>query len=122
MNTQLIADSLGNIVFLQAGFLGAMNDAPDVLLMKRIGPGTNYDMPHGTVLLTDKGYADVVPLLTHFRAAQIRRMPRHNQTRARRFNRRMSRCRIIVEHTFKHLKIYRAIGSIWRHIPDGFSP
>jgi hypothetical protein len=67
------------------------------------------------MLLKDKGYADVVPLLTPFRAAQIKRMPRHDQTRARRFNRKMSLCRIIVEHTFKHLKAYRAISSIWRH-------
>ena len=27
MNTQLIVDNLGNIVFLQAGFLGSLNDA-----------------------------------------------------------------------------------------------
>ena len=36
--------------------------------MERIGPGTNNDMPHGVSLLADKGYADVVPLLTPFRA------------------------------------------------------
>lgn len=56
MNTQLIVDSLGNIVFLQAGSLGAMNDAGNFHLMERIGPGTNNDMPHGVVLLADKGY------------------------------------------------------------------
>ena len=33
MNTQLIVDSLGNIVFLQAGFLGSMNDAGNFHLM-----------------------------------------------------------------------------------------
>ena len=86
---QLIVNSLGNIVFLQAGFLGSMNDASNFHLMERISPGTNYDMPHGAVL-ADKGYGDVVPLLTPFRAAQIRPMPRHNQRLARRFNREMS--------------------------------
>ncbi len=30
MNTQLIVDNIGNIVFLQAGFLGAMNDAGEL--------------------------------------------------------------------------------------------
>ena len=40
MNTQLIVDNLGNIVFLQAGFLGALNDAGNYNLMDRIGPGT----------------------------------------------------------------------------------
>ena len=68
MNTQLIVDCLGNIVFLQAGFLESMNDAGNFRLMERIGSGTNNDMPHGVVLLAGKGYADVVPLLTPFRA------------------------------------------------------
>ena len=39
-----------------------MNDAGNFCLMERIGPGTNNDMPHGVVLLVDRGYADVVPL------------------------------------------------------------
>ena len=49
-----------------------MNDAGNFILMDRIGPGTAYDMPRGTVLLADKGYGDFVPLLTPFWAAQIR--------------------------------------------------
>ena len=42
---QLMVDNLGNIVFLQAGFLGSLNDAGNFNLMERIGPGTNNDMP-----------------------------------------------------------------------------
>ena len=34
MNTQLIVDNVGNIVFLQVGFLGAENDAANYLLME----------------------------------------------------------------------------------------
>lgn len=83
--------------------------------MERIGPGTNYDMPPDVVLLADKGYGDIPPLLTPFRAAQIRRLPRHEQRMARRFNRKLSRCRMIIEHTIKHVKIYQAVGSIRRH-------
>lgn len=121
MNTQLIVDNCGNIVFLQAGFLGAMNDAGNYNMMERIGPRTNYDMPAGVVLLADKGYADVAPLLTPFRAAQIRRMPRQDKRLARRFNSKLSKYRIIVEHTIKHVKTYQAVGSIWRH-PRWFQP
>ena len=44
--------------------------------MERIGPGTNNDMPLDVVLLADKGYGDIPPLLTPFRAAQIRRLAR----------------------------------------------
>ena len=79
MNTQLTVDNLGNIVFLQAVFLGSLNDAGNFNLMKRIVPGTNNDMPSDVVLLADKGYGDIPPLLTSFRAAQIRRLPRHEQ-------------------------------------------
>lgn len=52
MNKQLIVDSLGNIVSLQASFLGCMNDADNFRLMERIGPRTN-NMPHGVVLSVD---------------------------------------------------------------------
>ena len=71
MNTQLIVDNIGNIVFLQAGFLGAMNDAGNYNMMERIGQGTHNDLPPDVVLLADKGYADVPPLMTPFRTAQI---------------------------------------------------
>jgi hypothetical protein len=121
MNTQLIVDNLGNIVFLQVGFLGAQNNATNFIFMERIGPGTNCDMPPNAYLLADKEYADVHPLLTRFRAVQIRRMAMHDQRRARRFNRRLSRCRVIVEHTIKHVKTYLAVGSLWRH-PRWFQP
>ena len=86
MNTQLIVDNAGNIVCLQAGFLGSLNDAANFNLMERIGAGTNYDMPPDAVLLADKGNGDIPPLLTPFHAAQIRRLPRHVQRMARRFN------------------------------------
>jgi hypothetical protein len=111
MNTQIVVDNLGNIVFLQAGFPGSLNDAGNFNLMEMIGPGTNYDMPREVVLLADKGYGAAPPLLTPFRAAQIRRLPRDQQRLARRFNRRLSRCRIIVEHTIKHVKDYHLAPS-----------
>jgi len=76
INTHLIVDNVGNIVSLQAGFLGSLNDAGNFNLMERIGPGTNNDMPLDVVLLADKGYGDIPPLLTPFRAAQIRRLAR----------------------------------------------
>ena len=72
INTELVVDIHGNIIFLQAGFLGAMNNVGNFILMERIGTGTNYDMLPEVVLLADKGYGDAVPLLTRFHAAQIR--------------------------------------------------
>lgn len=58
---------------------------------------------------------DVVPLLTPFRNAHIKRMPMPDQRQARCFNRRLSRYRIVVEHTFEHTKTYHAMGNIRRH-------
>ena len=91
MNTQLIVDNVGNEVFRPAAFLGSLNDAGNFKLMERTGSGTNYDMPPDVVLLADKGYGDIPPLLTPLSAAQIRHLPRHEQRMARRFFRRFSR-------------------------------
>ena len=74
MNTQLIVDNLGNIVFLQAGFLGSMNDAGNFNMMERIGPGTDNDMPVGVILLANKGYGHIPPLNTN-RAVSSSRKP-----------------------------------------------
>lgn len=109
MNTQLIVDNLGNIVFLQAG---SLSDDGNFMLMETIGPCTDYDMPMDVVLLADKGYGDTNLLLTPFRTAQIRCLPRDEKILVRRFK---YLCRIIVEHTIKHMKTYQAVGSIWRH-------
>ena len=110
VNTQIIVDNLGTIVCLQAGFLGGKNDAANFLLMERFGSGTDHDMPVGTLLLADKGYADTPLLLTPFRKAQIRTLAIPDKRRARRFNLRLSRCRIVVEHTIKHLKTFYGFG------------
>ena len=83
-----------------------MNDAGNFNMIERIMPGTRYDMPGNAVLLADKGYADVPPLLTPFRAAQIWRLGRLDRQQARRFNRRLSKCRAIVEQAIKYLKSY----------------
>ena len=104
MNTQSIVDNLGNTVFLQAGFLGCMNDAGNFHLMEQIGHGTDNDVPVGLVLLADKGYGDIPPLLTPFRQTQIRRMNRFDQYQAGSFNRKLSKCRVLVEQTIKHMK------------------
>ena len=89
MNTQLIVDSLGNILFLQAGFLGCMNDAGNFHLMEQIGHGSDNDMPVGLILLADKGYGDIPLLLTPFHQTQIRGMNRFDQYQACSFNRKL---------------------------------
>lgn len=92
-----------------------MNDVGNYNMMEAIGPGTHYDLPPDVVLPAEKGYADVPPLMTPFRTAQIRRMARHYKLRARTFDCKLSKCRILIEHTIKHMKTYQAVGSIWHH-------
>ena len=116
LNTQLVCDNSGHIRFLQAGFLGSMNDAQTFRLMDQIGPGLALDVPPDVVFLADRGYPDIPPLLTPFRQNQIRRMQNvRDQRKARRFNRKLSQKRIKIEHIFKNLKDYKCISSIWRH-------
>ena len=98
-----------------------MNDSGNFHLMEQIGHGTDNDMPVGLVHLADKGYGDIPPLLTPFRQTQIRRMNRFDQYQAGSFNRKLSKCRVLVEHTIKHMKTYQAVGSLWRH-PRWFHP
>ena len=54
-------------------------------------------------------------LLTPIRANQMRLLNNRDRRRARRFNRKLSRRRIKVEHVFKEIKTFKAIGQLWRH-------
>ena len=45
-----------------------------------------------------------MPLLNH-----------RDRKRARRFNTLLSKRRVKIEHVFKEMKTYKAIGQIWRH-------
>jgi len=115
LNIQMICDNNGHILFLQTGFLGNTHDSQSFRLMERIGPGSAHDMPAGLFILADKGYPDIPPLLTPFKQNKIRRMRTNREKRkARRFNRELSRKRIKIEHTFKHIKDYKCVSGIWR--------
>ena len=110
MNTQMIIDNEGHIIFLQSGFLGSTHDALSFGLMGPIGA-----LPPNAKLLADKGYPDGGLLLTPIRANQMRLLNNRDRRRARRFNRKISRRRIKVEHVFKEIKTFKAIGQLWRH-------
>lgn len=114
-NTQLMMDNMGHIWFLQAGFLGSMHDAVSFRPMEPIGPGHNLDFPPNAKLLADRGYPDGSPLMTPVRANQMALLNNRERRRARRFNRFLAKRRVKVEHVFKDMKIYKAIGEIWRH-------
>ena len=115
MNTQLVMDNEGHIRFVQAEFLGSTHDAVSFQLMDPIGPGRNLDLPPNAKLLADKAYLDGGSLLTPVKANQMHLLNRRDRKRARRFNTLLSKRRVKIEHIFKEVKTYKAIGQIWRH-------
>ena len=115
MNTQLVMDNEGHIRFVQAGFLGSTHDAVSFRLMEPIGPGRNLDLPPNAKLLADKAYPDGGSLLTPVKANQMHLLNRRDRRRARMFNTLLSKRRVKIEHIFKEVKTYKAIGQNWRH-------
>ena len=115
MNTQLVMDNERHIRFVQAGFLGSTHDAVSFRLMGPIGPGRNLDLPPNAKLLADKAYPEGGSLLTPVRANQMPLLNHRDKRRARRFNTLLSKRRVKIEHVFKEMKTYKAIGQIWRH-------
>lgn len=110
MNTQMIIDNEGHIRFLQSGFLGSTHDALSFRLMGPIGA-----LPPNAKMLADRGYPDGGLLLTPVRANQLRLLNNRDRRRARLFNRRLAKRRIKIEHIFKEIKTFKAVGQLWRH-------
>ena len=63
--------------------------------------------------LVDKAYPDGGPLLTPIRANQMALLNNRERSRAYMFNRLLSKRRVKVEHVFKEMKTYKAVGEIW---------
>ena len=114
IHTQIIIDTNKNIRYIKSGFVGHSNDAQTYQRMDNIGPGADLDFPDGCYLLADKAYPNRHPLMTPYKAAQIRRQPPHRQALCRRFNRNHSKIRVYVEHIVRQLKIYRCIRAFSR--------
>jgi hypothetical protein len=110
MNSQLIVDNVGNIVFLPCWYSRRTKCRRCQFSFNgRVGPGANHNMPLGAVLLADKEYRDKEIAFCYSDSfshgpnnANIMVIP--DQGRVPTFNRRLSRCRDIVDHTIKHLK------------------
>ena len=108
-------DNEGHIRFVQAGFLGSTHDVVSFRQMESIGRGRNLDLPPNAKRLADKAYPDGGLLLTPVRASHMPLLNHRDRRRARRFNTLLSKRRVKVEHVFKEVKTYQAIGQIWRH-------
>ena len=109
-STQIIMDNRGNIVFIQSGFLGHNNDSAQLQMMPRIGNGEELHLPAGLYILADKGYPCEYPILTPWRAGDVRDDQRRNL-----FNLELRRVRVRIEHCIRRVKEYGAVSQLWRH-------
>ena len=88
LHTQMVVDATGIMRYIESGFMGHLNDAQKIGLMRRIG--TELCFPEQCVLLGDKIYPNGNCTMTPYTAAQLARY-----------------YRIGVEHAFAELKQYK---------------
>ena len=113
IHSQVIVDNCGQIRYIECGFMGHLNDAQQFALMPKLG--TDLPFPDECIILADKIYPNRHPIVTPYSAAQIRQRNAHQRRQSRRLNRIIQRYRICVEHAIAELKVYRAVGTVWRH-------
>ena len=123
VHTQIIVDNNGVLRYIKSGFKGHNNDATTFRQLPFIGPNEQLDSlppppprpPPNNYLLADEIYPSRYPLITPFPAAQILRRPLYERAACRRFNRKLSKRRMIVEHAIRNLKLFRVIETLYRH-------
>ena len=104
-----------NIVLVRSGFPWHLNDAQQFTFLPNIGPNGPLYFPENTFLLAGKIYLYVYPLMTPFTNTQIRLRQLNYRHRMRSFNKKMNGKGIFVEHLHHGIKMYRVIGSLYRH-------
>lgn len=115
IHTQMILDNMNNIRYIHSGFMGHMNDAQTFAHLPSIDQRGPLTMPDGLCLLADTIYPNTNTIVTKYTAAQINRMRPINRKKARKFNRILCSYRGYIERVFPSLKIFKVIGSLYRH-------
>ena len=77
--------------------------------------GTDPAFPDDCKLLGDKIYPNRGPVVTAISAQQIARRRGRDRQKCLKFNRLIRKYRVYVEHAIGELKVYKAVGSLWRH-------
>lgn len=98
-------------IFIQSGFLGHSTDARQYRLIAPVGPGRQLSLPENCFILADKIYPSKRPLLTAWKANDIR--PIREQRKF--FNIEHAHYRVHVEHVIRAIKQYRILQERWRH-------
>lgn len=118
VHTQVVIDNQKKIVHVESGFQGHNNDANTFNMMTPIGDGRTLDFPRNCILLGDCIYPSQHPVVTPFTSAQLHRLPRHERNVRRKINKTIRKYRVYVEHVIRLLKVFRIIGTLYRHNRD----
>ena len=118
VHTQVVIDNKKKIVHVESGFRRHNNDANTFDMMTPIGDGRTLDFPRNCVLLGDCINPSRHPVVTPFTSAQLRRLPRHERNIRRKINKNIRKYRVYVEHVIRLLKVFKIIGSLYRHNRD----
>ncbi|KAL4232432.1 hypothetical protein ACF0H5_007125 [Mactra antiquata] len=113
IHTQVITDANGIIRYVESGYCGHLNDAQQYGLMHRIGIDISF--PEDVCLLGDKIYPNRGPIMTQYTADQLTRKDPLMRRKCRKLNSLIKQYRVTVEHAIGELKVYKAVGSLWRH-------
>ena len=115
VHAQVIIDNRLNISHIEAGFLGRYNDAQSFRNMPPIGDGLALDSPRNCYIFGDCIYPPAHPIVTPFTRRQVNRQHRRTRRICLRFNDVVRQHRIYVEHVIHLLKMFRVIGTLFRH-------
>lgn len=115
IHTMVVVDNCGILRFVRSGFLGHNNDARILNFIPDIGPNSELEFPKECFILGDKIFPNKYPIMTPFRQNQIRMVPMRLRRKYARLNVVMCKYRVRVEHAIREMKIYRAVGTLWRN-------
>ena len=113
IHSQVIVDTYGKIRYAECGFMGHLNDAQQFTLMRRIR--TDLAFADECVLLGDKIYPNKHSIITPYTTVQLPQRNGRRLIQCHKLNRYIQRYRVCVEHAIGELKVYRSVGTIWRH-------
>lgn len=122
VHTQVIIDTSKKIRYLKSGFLGHNNDAMTYRLIDSIGPDEILPFPRGCFLLGDTIYPSEHPLVTPYTSRQLRNQDEGIREQRKQVNAKIRTSRVYVEHAIRQVKIYKIIGSLYRHQRKDIAP
>ncbi|CAC5400952.1 unnamed protein product [Mytilus coruscus] len=122
IHTQVIIDTGKKIRYIKSGFLGHNNDVMTYRLMDAIGPHEILSFLRDCYLLGDTIYPSEHPITTPYTARQLRNQNAVIRDQSKFVNEKIRARRVFVKHSIRRMKIYKIIGSLYRHCRNDIAP